>query len=165
MDEKSPVIIIGAGLGGLSTAIHLAVKKRPVLVLEKNEKVGGKVFEVRIGGYRWDTGPTAITMLNVLEDLYKTAGRRLQDSLQLIPNDPITRYFFTDGKRLDIYRDLARTTAGIAEIDPRDIEGFLSYLGYAARQYRLTGPVYTYGSPPSLRSLPSPIRMTSSAHR
>ena len=136
MNEKEPVIIIGAGLGGLSAAIYLAAAKRPAIVLEKNGKVGGKMSETRMGGYRWDTGPTEITMLDVFEALFKAAGRQFKESLQLFPLDPIARYFFADGRHLDIWRDLPRTTAGIAAMDARNVEEYLSFLAHAAGQYR-----------------------------
>lgn len=146
------VIVIGGGIGGLSTAIHLAKKKCAVILFEKNDKVGGKMGEIRQDGFRWDIGPSVVTMRDVLEDLFRFAGKRLEDYLQLFPVDPITRYFFPNGKQLEVWRDLARTSKSIAEIEPRDVEGYLSFLGYAARQFRLTKPVYTYGAPPSWRS-------------
>lgn len=147
------VLVIGAGIGGLSAAIHLAARGQRVLVLERNPVVGGKMAEVREGGFRWDTGPSVVTMRPVLEDLFAAAGRRLEDYLDLVPVDPLTRYFYPGGASLDICRDLPRTLEGIARFERRDVEGYLAFLADAARLERITAPVFTHGPPPSLASL------------
>lgn len=147
------VLVIGAGIGGLSAAIRLAAQGRGVLVLERNPSVGGKMAEVREGGFRWDTGPSVVTMRPVLEDLFAAAGRRLEDYLDLVPVEPLTRYFYPDGARLDLCRDLPRTLEGIARFERRDVEGYLAFLAEAARLERISAPVFTHGPPPSLASL------------
>jgi phytoene desaturase len=147
-----PVVIIGAGIGGLSAAIHLAAAGRPVIVFEKNSQVGGKMGQVEVGGYYWDRGPSVITMRHVFEELFATAGRRLDGYLELLPIEPLTRYFYPDGTRLDASRDLTRMAEQIGRIDQRDVEGYLAYLAYAARLHRITGPVFIYDRPPTWRS-------------
>lgn len=147
-----PIIIIGAGIGGLSTAVRLAAVGRKVLVLEQNNAVGGKMGQLQHDGYRWDTGPSVITMRPVLEELFAAAGRRLEDYLTLLPVEPLTRYFYPDGTILDATRDLSRMAAQIGALDERDVEGYLAYLAYAARLHRITGPTFIYDEPPSWRS-------------
>lgn len=151
--EHEPVIVIGAGIGGLSAAIHLAAAGQRVIVLEQNAAVGGKLGEVCREGFRWDTGPSVITMRHVLEDLFAVAGRRLQDYLTLLPLDPLTRYFYPDGVRLDMSRDLPHTLAQVAALNERDVEGYLAFLSYVARLHRITGPVFIYDQPPTWHSL------------
>lgn len=146
-------VVIGAGLGGLAAAIRLAAAGQRVLVLERNAAVGGKMSEVRAAGFRFDTGPSVITMREVLEDLFVTAGQRMQDHLELLPVDPLTRYFFADGATLDIARSLPDTLAQIARLNERDVAGYQKYLAYAARLYNITAPVFTFGPPPALASL------------
>jgi phytoene desaturase len=146
------IIIIGAGIGGLSAAIRLAVAGKRVVIFEKNETTGGKMGEWLQDGFRWDTGPSVITMRHVFEDLFRLAGRRLEDYLTLLPVEPLTRYFYPDGVVLDATRDLPRMLAQIERIEPRDVEGYLSYLGYAARIHRITGPVFIYDQPPRPQS-------------
>lgn len=149
---RGDIIVIGAGIGGLTAAIRLAAAGHKVLVLEQNETIGGKMGQFRRDGFRWDTGPSVITMRHVLEELFTVAGRRLEDYLTLRPVEPLTRYFYPDGTVLDATRDLARMASQIAALDERDVEGYLSYLAYAARLYRLTGPAFIYDQPPSWRS-------------
>jgi len=149
---SKPIIIIGAGIGGLSAAIRLAAAGHAVQVLEQNAQVGGKMSEIHEAGFRWDTGPSVITMRPVLEDLFAAAGRRLEDYLTLTPLEPITRYFYPDGTVLDCSRDLPTTLRQIAALEPSDVEGYLRYLAYAARLHRITGPVFIYDQPPTLAS-------------
>lgn len=151
--SNQPILILGAGIGGLSAAIHLAARGQKVTVLEQNPAVGGKMSEITAGGFRFDTGPSVITMRGVFEDLFRAANRRLDDYLTLLPVEPLTRYFWQDGSRLDLSRDLPTTAAQISKLEPRDLEGYLDFLTEAARLHRITGPVFTYGPPPSLESL------------
>ena len=146
------VAIIGAGIGGLSAAIRLAAAGRRVAVYEQNAQVGGKMGQIEQDGFRWDTGPSVITMRGVFEDLFAAAGRRLDDYLTLLPVDPLTRYFYADGACIDATRDLQRMAAQIEELDARDVEGYLDFLAYAARLHRITGPVFIYSQPPTPRS-------------
>ena len=76
-----PIVVIGAGVGGLSAAIHLAAAGRRVVVLEQSGQVGGKMGEFRHAGFRWDTGPSLITMRPAFEGLFAAAGRRLEEAL------------------------------------------------------------------------------------
>lgn len=146
------IVVIGAGVGGLSAAIRLAAAGQRVMVLEQNSQVGGKMGEICAEGFRWDTGPSVITMRPVFEELFASAGRRLEDYITLLPVKPLTRYFYPDGTRLDATCDLSRMTAQIAALDERDVEGYLAYLAYAARIHRITGPVFIYNHPPTLAS-------------
>lgn len=147
------IAIIGAGVGGLSAAIRLAVAGWRVVVLEQNEAVGGKMGEVCADGFRWDTGPSVITMRHVFEELFGMAGRRLDDYLTLMPVEPLTRYFYPDGTVFDATRDLAAMARQIEALEPRDVEGYLNFLAYAARLYRITGPTFIYDDPPTAARL------------
>ncbi len=151
--EAEPIIIIGAGIGGLSAAIRLAAQGRRVLVLEKNAAVGGKMGEFRAEGFRWDIGPSVITMRPVFEELFRSAGREMEDLLRFEPADPLTRYFYPDGTRLDIRRDLSATLEQIGQLELKDVEGYQAFLRYAAELHRITGPIFIYDQPPRLSSL------------
>lgn len=151
--DAYPIVVIGAGVGGLSAAIHLAAAGRRVVVLEQAGQVGGKMGEFRHAGFRWDTGPSLITMRPAFEGLFAAAGRRLEDYLDLQPVEPITRCFFADGKTLDLSRELPRLLEQLAQFGPAEAEGYLAFLAYAARLYRITSPIFIYDQPPRLSSL------------
>lgn len=142
------VVVVGAGIGGLSAAIRLAAAGLPVAVYEQNDAPGGKMGQVEASGFRWDTGPSVITMRHVFEELFAAAGRRLDDYLTLLPVEPLTRYFYPDGTVLDVTRGLPEMLAQIEQLEPRDAEGYLAYLSYVARIHRITGPVFIYDQPP-----------------
>ncbi len=146
------ILIIGGGIGGLTTAIRLAHQGFSVTLVEKNPQVGGKMYQRTTDGYRWDMGPSVITMRHVLEELFASVGRNMQDYLALKPIEPLTRYFYPDGFRLDASRDWPQMAAEIGRLDERDIEGYLRYLAYAAQIHRITGPVFIYDEPPTWRS-------------
>lgn len=152
-------IIIGAGIGGLSAAIRLQAAGQRAIILEKNTTVGGKMSEHRQDGFRWDTGPSVITMRHVLQELFEVTKRRLEDYLTLLPVDPLTRYFFADGLILDAKQDRKEMARQIAAIEPMDVAGYERYLAYAATIHRVTGPVFIYNEPPTLASFTRvPIR-------
>ncbi len=146
------MVVIGGGVAGLCTAALLAHAGLAVILLEKNPQVGGKMGEIVTDGFRWDTGPSVITMRWVFEEFFHSLDRRLNDYLDLVPVEPLTRYFFPDKTQLDATRDLSRMTEQISAWDERDVAGYLAYLSYAARLHQVTGPAFIYGPPPSLDS-------------
>src|SRR5512132_3808188 len=118
-----PIIIVGGGLGGLAAAIQLAARGRRVVLLEKNERVGGKLNIVSEAGYTFDTGPSLLTMPWVLRSLFETAGARLEDELEIMPVEPTCRYRWPDGMRFDAYQTLPLLMHEIRNLDPRDVGG------------------------------------------
>lgn len=152
MPEQT-VAIVGAGIGGLSAAVRLAAQGTRVVVVEQNDAPGGKMSQIEQDGFRWDMGPSVITMRHVFEELFQAAGRKLEDYLTLLPVDPLTRYFYHDGTVLDASSDLRRMAEQIETIAPRDVEGYIDFLAYAAKLHRITGPVFIYDEPPSPRTL------------
>ena len=143
-------IIIGAGIGGLSSAIRLAQHGWKVQIFEQNKAVGGKMSEYLADGFRWDMGPSVITMRHVLEELFQSIGRRLEDYLTLLPLEPLTRYFYSDGTQLNVTANLTEMLTQIHALEPHDVEGYLHYLSYVARIYRITSPVFIENQPPQL---------------
>lgn len=100
MKRAKSAIIIGAGFGGLSAAIRLAKRGWRVAVYERQGYAGGKAGSQQLAGYRFDRGPSLITMREVFAELFESAGRRLEDYLQFQQLDTICSYFFPDGTEL-----------------------------------------------------------------
>ena len=104
--ESKKAIIIGGGLGGLAVALRLAARQWKVTVFEQGNSFGGKMNRWDQGGYRFDTGPSLITMPGVFEELFKVAGEDLRDHLELMPIDPLARYVFADGFEFQVRASL-----------------------------------------------------------
>jgi phytoene desaturase len=154
-----PIVIVGGGLGGLATAIHLAARGRHVVLLEKNERVGGKLNLVVEEGYTFDTGPSLLTMPWVLCDLFAAAGRRLEHELELLPIEPICRYRWPDGARFDAFQSLPLLAREIARLDPRDLAGFFGFMAYAARIYQAVAGPFLLHPFDGLRDLLTPAAL------
>ncbi len=97
-----PIGIIGGGLAGLSSACVLAARGHKVTLFERNDWLGGKAAQLRGGGFRFDMGPTIVTIPSVLRRIFTEAGARLEDYLELVRLDPQWRCFFEDGSALDL---------------------------------------------------------------
>jgi len=100
------VAVIGSGVGGLGTAIRLAVKGFRVTVFEANNYPGGKLTQINRGGYRFDAGPSLFTMPEYVEELFVLAGRKVEDYFSYDREDESGRYFWNDGTRLVAHADL-----------------------------------------------------------
>ncbi|HEY0868669.1 MAG TPA: phytoene desaturase family protein [Fimbriimonas sp.] len=158
MSEK-PVVVVGAGLGGLAVALRLAHLGERVLVLEKSGAVGGRAGEVRVGGSVFDGGPTLLMMLDPFRKLFADAGERLEDHLDLTLCDPSYRVFYADGSKLDATPNLARMMRRIEEMSGRpEALRYPEFLGRLAALYREAIPSFVernYRSPADLASLGS----------
>ncbi|MFJ6701029.1 phytoene desaturase [Streptomyces sp. NPDC091272] len=97
------VVVVGAGLAGLSAALHLLGAGRRVTVVERADEPGGRAGLLRRGGYRIDTGPTVLTMPNLVEDAFAAVGHSMAGRLDLIPLHPAYRARFADGSSLDVH--------------------------------------------------------------
>lgn len=150
---KKEIIIIGAGLGGLSAAIRLAKQGFSVTVLEKNPTIGGKVNVVESNGYRFDTGASLLTMKHVLEDLFQFAEKRIENYLEILPLEPICRYFWTDGTIFNASTNLQKTEAEIAKLD--NVDNFRKFLADSRRKYEVSEKTFLSHS---LNDLPKLLR-------
>lgn len=135
------VVIVGAGLGGLSAALRLAGAGRTVTVVEREAVPGGRAGLLVDGGYRFDTGPTVLTMPDLIADALDCVGERLEDWLDLIELDPLYRAHFPDGSQLDLHADVDATAAQIAAVcGAQEADGYRRYVDYVAKLYRLEMP-------------------------
>ncbi|MBW8795590.1 MAG: phytoene desaturase [Streptomyces sp.] len=97
------VVVVGAGLAGLSAALHLLGAGRRVTVVEREELPGGRAGRLDLGGYRIDTGPTVLTMPELADEAFAAVGDSLYERVELIPLHPAYRACFADGSSLDVH--------------------------------------------------------------
>ncbi|SES10532.1 1-hydroxycarotenoid 3,4-desaturase CrtD [Pedobacter rhizosphaerae] len=108
-------IIIGSGIGGIATAIRLAVKGYQVEVYEANAYAGGKLSEIEFNGFRFDAGPSLFTMPQYVDELFKLANKNPSDYFQYEKLPEICRYFYEDGLRLTATADTNKFAREIAD--------------------------------------------------
>jgi len=118
--SRRSVVVIGAGVGGLATALRLAHRGHSVTVLEKNDFVGGRNSRETVGECRFDTGPTLMMMLDPYRKLFADVGDRLEDHLEIKLCDPLYRVFYRDGSRIDSTSDREEMKRRIEDLAGQD---------------------------------------------
>lgn len=165
-------IIVGAGIGGLATAVRLLAAGRAVTVLERAAAPGGKMRQLTVGDQVFDGGPSVLTMPGVLDELCAAAGVRRADLVTLVPLEPLCRHFFADGTVLDLFADepvapgsppaaaWARSTAEIRRgLGATAAEQFCRFRHHAARIFSAVEQPFMRRSVPS-SPLALPFRYT-----
>ena len=151
---EKPVVIIGAGIGGLSAAIFLAAQGVPVRVLEKASGPGGKMRQVDAGGALIDAGPTVFTMRWVFEEMFAAAQRDLDSYMTTRPAEVLARHAWSKEERLDLFIDRQQSADAIREFaGPREAEAFLSFTDEAARIYATLKDTFIAASRPGVIEL------------
>ncbi|MBB3262700.1 phytoene desaturase [Azospirillum sp. OGB3] len=112
------IAVIGGGLGGLASAVVLAARGHKVVLLEKNGWVGGKAAVLEEGGFRFDMGPTILTVPRVLRRILAEAGCDLDRELELVRLEPQWRCFFDDGTVLDLSENIGAMAADLDRLTP-----------------------------------------------
>jgi phytoene desaturase len=140
-------VVIGAGVGGLAAAVRLAAAGHAVTVLEAAAAPGGKCGRVERGGYRWDSGPSLLTMPWVFEALFAETGAPLADELELLPVEPVTRYRFADGSGFDLSADGARSREALEAWRPGAGVEWDRFLATCAAMWRASEAVLTGPAP------------------
>lgn len=136
MKSKS-VAVIGAGIGGLCAAIHLAARGMQVMVIEKNPHPGGRVDWIEREGHHFDTGPTLMVMQPVYADEFRALGTPMEELLDLQQVDPTYRVVFDDGSQLALTYDTQSLRDQLESIQPGAYQGFLRYHAEGKRHYQL----------------------------
>jgi len=147
------IAIIGAGLGGLSAAARLAAKGNEIHIFEKNSYAGGKASQFYEQGFRFDTGPSLLTMPYVLNDLFNECGEELNDYLSLKKLETVCRYFFNDGTIINAFSDIEKFGEEISEKTIDDEESLNDFFNYSKTIYDLTADLFLYNSPSDLKTL------------
>ena len=140
------VAVIGGGLGGLAGAIRLAKMGYEVELFEKNDRLGGKMNQLSLGPYRFDTGPSLITMPFIIKELFEFAGFSHQDFIEFKSIEPVCRYFFPDGAEFNAYADREKMQNELRHFAPGELDAYDKFMAYAKRIYDVTTDVFVLDS-------------------
>ena len=138
MGRVARVVVVGAGLGGLSCALRLAGAGADVTVLERDAVPGGRAGLLEVDGYRFDTGPTVLTMPDLIADAFASVGEDMAHWLTLTPLDPLYRAYYPDGSTLDVRSDPAAMAAEVERVcGPDEARGYERWVAFVSRLYAL----------------------------
>jgi phytoene desaturase len=144
--NRDPVGIVGGGLGGLAAACTLAARGHRVILWEKNDWLGGKAAVLEEQGFRFDMGPTILTVPRVLHRIFAEAGKSTSDLLDLRRLDPQWRCFFEDGSVLDLTGDDAAMAQRLAAYAPGSEAGYRDFLGMSAQLHAVSEKFFFWRS-------------------
>ena len=131
------VVVVGAGLAGLSAALRLAGAGRKVTVVERESVPGGRNGLLKKSGYSFDTGPSVLTMPDLISDALACVGEDIKDWLDLVPLKPLYRAFYDDGSQLDVHADTNQMQTEIAKtISAKEAEGYGRYVEFVTKLYK-----------------------------
>ena len=145
---QQKVAVIGGGLGGLAAACTLAARGYSVVLFEKSPWLGGKAAELSEAWFRFDMGPTILTVPAVLRQIFTEANRKIDDYLTLVKLDPQWRCLFTDGAKLDLVQDVDTMAASLDTFAPGSgsAEGYRKFIGLSQRLHRISDNYYFWKS-------------------
>ncbi|ORV92081.1 phytoene dehydrogenase [Mycobacterium interjectum] len=131
------VVVVGAGFAGLAAALHLAGRGREVTVVEREPWPGGRAGRRDIDGYRIDTGPTVLTMPDIIDEAFAAVGETSAGRLELLPVDPAYRAMFADGSAIDVHTDADRMADAVRDFaGPHQADGYRRLRDWLDRLYR-----------------------------
>jgi len=135
------VVVVGAGLGGLAAACHLAGRQHDVTIVERDDRPGGCAGQLQAEGYRIDTGPVVLTMPDLLEATFAAAGATMRDHVRILPLEPMYRATFADGSELCLRRGVGPMADEITSFaGAREAEGFRRFASWLEALYRVEMP-------------------------
>lgn len=136
IEKTRNAVIIGAGFGGLALGIRLQSAGIATTIVEARDRPGGRAYVWEREGHIFDAGPTVITDPACLEELWALSDRQLADDVELLPVTPFYRLSWPDGGWFDYTNDDASLAEQIAQLDPRDVEGYQRFLRYSEGVFR-----------------------------
>jgi len=149
VSSRRPVVVVGAGIGGLVTAARLAARGVPTVVVERAATPGGKMRQLDVAGHRIDAGPTVLTMRWVFDELFSDLGRALSDYVDLDRAEVLARHAWGPNEQLDLYADIDRSADAIGTFaGAAESKRFRRFCDEARRIYRtLDGPFLRASQP------------------
>jgi Phytoene dehydrogenase and related proteins len=129
-------VVVGAGMGGLASAVRLRARGFRVTLLDRLDQPGGRARVFEQDGFTFDAGPTVITAPFLFEELWSLCGRDLEDDVELVPVDPFYRIRFDDGTAFNYTGDTDEMVEEIRRFAPEDVDGYRRFLEKAKRSSR-----------------------------
>lgn len=126
--QPKKIIVIGSGFGGLATAIRLAARGHQVELFEKLDKLGGRAYVHEVNGFKFDGGPTVITVPFLFDEIFEAAGKRREDYVTFVPCDPFYRIFNHEGRAFSYNGDEQFILQQIEQWNPADKEGYVKFM-------------------------------------
>ncbi|MBS0252217.1 MAG: phytoene desaturase [Proteobacteria bacterium] len=158
MVERKRVVVVGAGIGGLVSALQLAIGGCEVTVFDKACEPGGKMRTLEVAGRKLDVGPTVFTMRWVFEDIFAKAGTALESFITLKPVDVLARHAWSETARLDLFADIAKSADAIGKFaGAADARGYVAFSKRAQTTYETLKNSYL------LAAKPTPLSLTAGA--
>ena len=145
--------VIGSGIGGLATACRLASKGHEVTVFEKNASPGGKISEIHMKGYRFDTGPSLFTLPELVEELYTAAGETIPSTFAYTKLEVLCKYFYNSGENLIAWSDQRKFTDECAQKLGEDPSNITKYFKKASLIYKITADIFLFNSLHKIKNL------------
>ena len=131
------VVVVGAGLAGLSAALRLAGAGRKVTVVERESVPGGRNGLLEKDGYSFDTGPSVLTMPSLIQDAFSCVGEDMKDWLELSPLKPLYRAFYHDGSQIDVHANTAEMEEEIRRtVSAEEALGYRRYVEFVTKLYK-----------------------------
>ena len=143
---RLPVGVVGAGLAGLAAACTLAARGHKVVLFDKNPWLGGKAAVLNEQGFRFDMGPTILTVPGVLERVFHEAGRKMSDYLDLRRLDPQWRCFFDDGSVLDLREDMKTMAETLDAFAPGNSAGYRDFQAMSRKLHEVSEKFFFWKS-------------------
>ncbi|SEG40186.1 phytoene desaturase [Thermomonospora echinospora] len=160
MGAGDPIVVVGAGLGGLSAAVHLAARGREVVVVEARDGPGGCCGTAHLGPYRFDTGPSVLTMPGVLAEVFGAAGEELHHVLPLRRLDPFYRLTFHDGTHLDVVAGAEEMAEQVRALcGPAEATRYLRFRERLGAMYAAEWPAFIDADMTRLRAVARPYAL------
>lgn len=147
------IAVIGSGIGGLASACRLASKGHDVTVFEKNATPGGKISEVHMGDYRFDTGPSLFTLPELVEELYSAAGEPVPSTFAYKKLDVLCKYFYNSGENLIAWSDQQKFIDECEQKLGEDPSNITKYFKNAALIYKITADIFLFNSLHKVKNL------------